>query len=585
MKKKIIVLVLGLAFAAGASAQAQPLVKSAYSTVLPRLFGKTMEANAKARGFAANDPRFAATNAAVSSRATTLSTGAGALGTVAQVAKVGPPWLSLALTAVGVVVGAFDFGATEIDATGYQTPDDLVKVKPLYGPVEPIFYQPVLSLPVPAYTTDSRSGESWPNAYTHVYSTSTTYAPVGDHALDADLYRKGANDAGQGQAKYGKEYLAWPDQAKYVIAPSFNEYSATASASRLAISTYGGSPEEVLTEYVRFKLMDFWAGYWNGYGQNDSNCSGSNPRVCYETLTQSYSYPTVSSFTFTDVTASNSQLAVTYPRGTRFYSVRYSIRDVCLVSVAGCPTTDRGTYTATVPVMPNPLFKGQAEVSVDNLLMRYQSADATLSVDDSLTISMVNKLWADASAAPDYQGVPFDALNPVTEAQLKSVIAANPELAPKVGDYLSPAYFPNTSYVPIGDVLPDGQPLPTIAPYSNVSISQNTGTAPSGSIETCGLPGKPACQVEWGSFAASDPDTAGATSELGTAIRNNPFGSWIGHAFTVSPGVCPELSLELWGKTISAESHCQVMEGTRNVASLIFGVVWLLVAFRLVLSA
>jgi hypothetical protein len=209
---------------------------------------------------------------------------------------------------------------------------------------------------------------------------------------------------------------------------------------------------------------------------------------------------------------------------------------------------------------------------------------------DPMTLAqVVNQTWQSAAAQPGYQGLPFPASQPVTTADVQPWVVANPSLAPNISDLFRPASDPGTQTVPIS---------PTVQPATSVGTDPASGTSPASSPgidpgtgttgSVCGVNGV-VCTMNVN--VLGDPGTASPTLEstptiamiLDPIINLLPdFKSW---AVPPHGATCPTPTFDLFGKSITMTSQCDLAEQHRGEIYGAFLAAFSLAALFIVLGA
>ncbi len=89
---------------------------------------------------------------------------------------------------------------------------------------------------------------------------------------------------------------------------------------------------------------------------------------------------------------------------------------------------------------------------------------------------IVDQAWMKAASKPNYQGVPYVATQPVSVADVNAWVEENPNAQPKVSDLLTPASDTGTSVVPISQTVAPSQT--SQSPNSTGTQSVNVVNAP-----------------------------------------------------------------------------------------------------------
>ncbi|MDP1978057.1 hypothetical protein [Undibacterium sp.] len=196
--------------------------------------------------------------------------------------------------------------------------------------------------------------------------------------------------------------------------------------------------------------------------------------------------------------------------------------------------------------------------------------DMGKAVNPEVMASTLNKAWQETAAQPGYTGLPYDYTNPITAADIASWGAQNPDIYPKVEDWVKPQDPVNKPWT-----LPN-----TTAPVTSYDpgANTNTGTNPAGAsqaqVNLGPDPGIPAPQME-------ETPTAQAILkpifDLLPDLKN----------FKAPPigGECPKPSFEAFETTFRLEKHCDLAEQNRNAIRAGMMVVFSLASLLIVLRA
>lgn len=211
----------------------------------------------------------------------------------------------------------------------------------------------------------------------------------------------------------------------------------------------------------------------------------------------------------------------------------------------------------------SPAFTGSPASAIANV----PAADMSLPVNPVLLANALNTAWQAAAAQPGYQGLPYSLSDPVTVADVQTWQAANPSAYPTVSDFLAPAVAPSGS-VGVGTV-----PQP-IAP--GTVASPGTNTAPEGTPQTNF--GK---DPSIGSPSLENPPTAQMI--LGPLL--NVFPDLKTFVVPSHSSVCPTPSMSLFGKTLTLDGHCSLLEAVRPTLFAVMAAVWVVIALFIILAA
>jgi hypothetical protein len=187
----------------------------------------------------------------------------------------------------------------------------------------------------------------------------------------------------------------------------------------------------------------------------------------------------------------------------------------------GCGSTVTGEVVSVYPSSnPNYVSPGQT-----GNLTQLQPTSAMMQqpFPQQLTASLADQLWKNAAAQPGYDGYPYDATNPVSQAD----VATSP-VSPTWNDVLDSLPRPvGSTSVPI-----DTNPIPN-TPYNPGQTTTPTNPA-SGTTGT--TPTQDPCQLEPNASACAPLGTAPAAPPIPTSSASVSMAPWnIGAA----DGVCP----------------------------------------------
>lgn len=406
-----------------------------------------------ARGFAANDPRFAMTNNAIAG-------GLAGAATAAVGAATLPLWATIAAgAAVGVAV---------------------------------------------ALATDAISNWLWNNDGT-VTHTGT-----------------GSNDPGSGGGTY-YQLQAWVNG----VGP---------------YPTYGGDPMALIMQYLQ-------TGYGYGYTNITAEaCSNKPDSYGGNRNLQCWGY---------GYNSSNQKVQLAGP------TAGYREGSPPKVCGSGQFAANGSCYNYAVPTTTPPYTGKPADA-----VAKVPDQDMVKPVNPQILADSANAQWKAASLSPGYQGIPYDASNPITAQDVQAWQAANPSTYPTVGDYLSPAVNPATNAVPYAP--PGAQTLP------DGSLSPGTNTAPQGST-----------RVDLG------PDPAIGTPNLETTPTGvqimqpvtDGMAGWSQFAVPGHTSTCPTASFSWWNRTHTMDAHCTLVANNQSTISGAMYAFWVIVALFILLGA
>lgn len=399
-----------------AYSQALPVAPVA-NFVMNRAIGGVLTRVAIARGFAANDPRIAATLVG----AGTAITGVNVASTIAGVgfAVAGAPvWLTVAaglgVLAIGSAIVAertsikLANNALTIDAAGSI-------VKPPYTTPTPITYD-AWGNELKAGVSIYRLPECFPSQACYVYPP----LPSGTIPYRRDPYYSDSK-VGPVALVYWNlrelidKYWAVPvnhvtlsyptmiytDTLKWVIEPHF-EQAANGVSRLVGVSSY-----ERTCDFP----VDLCAALTKDYPPEGGNYSTMGPK-------------------------------------TKLWD---SDTDKVIVATSERPIS-YNNLDAAIPAIP--------------------SSSLTEKLEPDTLAKLADQAWMKAAAQPGYQGLPYSATQPVTTTDVASWQTQNPANAPTIGDLLTPANNPGSAAVPISVTVVADTPTPNPNPgaIQNVNV-------------------------------------------------------------------------------------------------------------------
>jgi hypothetical protein len=298
---------------------------------------------------------------------------------------------------------------------------------------------------------------------------------------------------------------------------------------------YWGSPQEAIS-YVFSQTINTYpnAVY--------SNVVTSYTNSTTATIAYNWNIPTIGSGSATKgATAVIWNGTVTCPAGSGF--------------VSGTSCTGAGLQNAGSGLGAAPVQSYTLQQAYNNL----PSAAQTAALSPDLAAETANRLWRDAAAQPDYQGVPWSAANPTANTDFTSYQTAQPALWPTNSDW-------GTTSVPSGN------------PITSPDTNPNKTTSPS-----------TATKVDLG----ADPGTPSPTLEDVPTNLFKPISDlltpWTTWQVPNHSGTCPtwQASPSIAGHVFSIDLsyHCTFMEQYRGAMTAAAFACWLIIAAFIVLSA
>lgn len=219
-----------------------------------------------------------------------------------------------------------------------------------------------------------------------------------------------------------------------------------------------------------------------------------------------------------------------------------------------------------------PSIGGGTYASVGDAVKSLSPADLEKPASPALVADLANSAWQKAAAEPGYSGLPYDATDPITQADVQQWKQVNPDSYPTVSDVVMPQLAPSggtasdpftlsptaPSATPEDDVAPVTPTNPSTEPVANLGPDPGIGAPPLEATPT-------ASQIVSPLF------------NLMPSLRS----------FVVPQHVaeCPKPSMVLFSKTITLDEHCNVLESVRAILFAVMAFVWAAVAVFIVLDA
>lgn len=189
---------------------------------------------------------------------------------------------------------------------------------------------------------------------------------------------------------------------------------------------------------------------------------------------------------------------------------------------------------------------------------------------------LIQDMWREAAAQPNYKGIALPLNNPLTEAELEAQRQANSAAWPSLGDLTAPissaAVAGQTQAavpLPANGTLQPSNPAYVPDPITGVVTSPTTTTAPALDLGPNPGIGAPADPVA--------PPMASILDPLFTWFPNT--------AVTLGPGECPRPTLDVFDEHFVMEAHCTLIEQQRALFSAAFIAIWTMAAAFIILRA
>lgn len=456
---------------------------------------------------AANDPIYKATMAGISSQMTAVNVASTVAGGALAFAGA-PLWLTIAAGLGITALGAYYFSSDGLQKVTINQTDTLVSIQAQSTPVKPAYSAPsVPSTPEPTY------GQLALTAGLIVYKGICAYG--GDclsyPAAPAD-YSKSAPFLSA-----GGDYI--------VIAYSLTEITRLEAAYASQLSREGvwnwADGSKVVKSFSSAYFLPRSGGGYDLYG---SYIVTRTPPAVVDANGNTQLQPAVTTYETKQLTG--------------------------------------WTVGATAPIP-------QTFTNITDAYPAITDAQKAVPMPDAQLARLADEAWKRAAQAPEYEGLPYSAADPVTSSDVADWKAGHPGAMPTLGDLLRPAANPanDTNGVPIS---------PSVQPGSIPGT--NTGTNPSTS--TSGRPD-----------LGEDPNVPDPTLEevpdADTILQPllSLFPELRSFQTPDHAAQCPRPQFDVFGKSIVMDAQCEIAEQYRGELAATMLVVWLLVGLFIILSA
>ncbi|HTH58990.1 MAG TPA: hypothetical protein VL689_02405 [Paraburkholderia sp.] len=202
---------------------------------------------------------------------------------------------------------------------------------------------------------------------------------------------------------------------------------------------------------------------------------------------------------------------------------------------------------------------------------------------DPMTLAqLANQTWQQAANQPGYQGLPYSVTQPISYSDVQPWTQANPSSVPDMGDLFTPASDPGTSTVSIDPAVQPGQSSGT-NPASgttatgndvNVVNTPNVNVVNKVSVDLGADPGVSSPSLE------ATPTISMILTPLLNLLPDLKHWSMPSHS-----AVCPEPSFSVLGRSFRLAAQCDLAESNRTAIYTAFAAMFTLAALFVVLRA
>ena len=219
---------------------------------------------------------------------------------------------------------------------------------------------------------------------------------------------------------------------------------------------------------------------------------------------------------------------------------------------------------STAPIEP---------ITIDEAAALVPEAKYNQPVDAGLIAAVLNKAMQQAASDSANAGLPWLASDPITEADVASVIASEPSSAPTVSDMLSPVAQSTSAGQSVSLPLPDASaPSTSTNPAPEVTV-----TNPAASQPQINLGGDP-------NIGAPTLETIPTAEEIMAPLLGL-FPALKAFETPSHVSECPVGNFDLWGQSFVIDAHCALFESMRSVISAAALLCFALIALFKLLSA
>ncbi|MBR7973942.1 hypothetical protein KDX01_12625 [Burkholderia vietnamiensis] len=245
-------------------------------------------------------------------------------------------------------------------------------------------------------------------------------------------------------------------------------------------------------------------------------------------------------------------------------------------------STDTGVVAVT-QWTPGPGVAPIAGNDLSQIYTNLTAASLKQPLDPSTLAQLTNQTWQQASQQPGYQGLPYSVTQPITAQDVQPWALANPTAVPNIGDLFRPAVNPGVPTVTIsptvqpGDVsAPNPGSNPGTTPGSNVNVvnTPSVNVVNKVSVDLGSDPGVQSPSLE------ATPTISMILSPLVNLLPD--LKHW---AVPAHGAACPEPSFSVLGHSFTLTAQCDLAESNRTAIYTAFAAMFTLAALFVVLRA
>lgn len=259
------------------------------------------------------------------------------------------------------------------------------------------------------------------------------------------------------------------------------------------------------------------------------------------------------------------------------YTGAYAVRQALFYSDGAPSSCNPGSYyLENSGCLPYAAVQGEniPGATPQQAITALPESELNKQLNPAVLAALANRAWQQAAAQPGYDGLPYQATDPITPEDAARWQQANPDYWPTVRDFVTPQ--PN----PVPGTNANPWQLPNVSsPSSSVSpgANQSPSTNPASTQPQSNLGPDPGI----GSPTLEQPPTAQQILApiLGMLPDLRTF------SIGAHSGVCPKPSMELWEKTLVLDKHCQLIDDNRATLQAVMAAVWVMLALFTILAA
>ena len=210
-------------------------------------------------------------------------------------------------------------------------------------------------------------------------------------------------------------------------------------------------------------------------------------------------------------------------------------------------------------VYENKWGKGPKPILSPASALPLRDQDRSPPLSPELMAALANGIWQGASSNPVYQGIPYTPARAFTPAQMRDFAAAHPDIYPNLPDILTQALGPNGGLIKVAD--------------QTTVINNTTNNHTENKVDLGDDPGIPPPILEETTASSILSPLLGLFPELRS------------YSVPAHGAVCPQGSVDLWGKTFYLNYQCVLLEKHRQAIFAVFQLCWVLSSLFIFLRA